>query len=120
MRCRPGRLRPQRQWRPSRGRARNRSALRQVLFHGQSCPLLVVFMFEALAGRAKVDDSQQHEDERLNETDEDDIEALPYDKDQGTDDGGPDGAHHWQLKTGKTRDQADHDGPSEDVAEETK
>src|SRR2546423_313189 len=83
----------------SRAQARNRSALRQVLFHGQSCPLLVVFMFEALAGRAKVDDSQQHEDERLNETDEDDVEALPYEKDQGTDDGRPDGAHHWQLKS---------------------
>src|ERR1700674_1571671 len=41
--------------------------------------LLVVFVFETLAGRAKVDDRQQHEDERLDEADEDDIEGLPND-----------------------------------------
>src|SRR5216683_4158848 len=37
-----------------------------------------VFVFESLAGRAKVDDRQQHEDERLDESDEDDVECLPY------------------------------------------
>jgi hypothetical protein len=37
----------------------------------------VVFVFEAFAGRAEINDRQQHEDERLNETDEYDVERLP-------------------------------------------
>src|SRR5713101_7800665 len=58
-----------------------------------------VFVFESLAGRAKVDDRQQHEDERLDESDEDDIKAFPDNEDQGTDDGGADGAYDRQLES---------------------
>jgi hypothetical protein len=37
----------------------------------------VVFVFEAFAGHSEIDDREQHEDERLDETDEDDVERLP-------------------------------------------
>jgi hypothetical protein len=42
----------------------------------------MVLVFETLAGRAKVDDRQQHEDERLDETDEDDVERFPNSEQQ--------------------------------------
>src|SRR4029077_8333624 len=40
---------------------------KSVVCHGT---LLMVFVLEALAGRAEIDDRQQHEDERLDEADE--------------------------------------------------
>src|SRR5450759_1227074 len=45
--------------------------------------LLMMFVFETLTGRAEVDDRQQHEDERLDEADEDDVERLPDDEEDG-------------------------------------
>jgi hypothetical protein len=42
----------------------------------------MMFVFEAFAGRAEIDDRQQHENERLDETDEDDVERFPNRQEQ--------------------------------------
>lgn len=39
--------------------------------------LLVMFLFQTLTGHTEVHDRQQHEDERLDEPDEENVEALP-------------------------------------------
>src|SRR5439155_3930915 len=49
--------------------------------------LLVMFVLEAFAGHAEVDDREQHEDERLYEIDEDDVESFPNRIQYGADHG---------------------------------
>src|SRR4029077_4085075 len=78
----------------------------------------MMFMFEALSGGPEIDDREQHEDERLDEADEDDVERLPDDQDQRAENSASYRSYQRQLKVGETRNQADHDCPGEDVAEE--
>src|SRR5207302_9537344 len=60
--------------------------------------LLVVFVLEAFARTAEVDHREQHEDERLDEPDEDDVERLP-DREQDGADYGP--AHNTHQRQGE-------------------
>src|ERR1700687_3980464 len=75
-------------------------------------------MFETLAGHSEIDDRQQHEDERLDEPDEDDIKRLPYDEQDCADDRSANRADGRQRQGTEARDQTDHHTSGEDVAEE--
>src|SRR3982075_2262635 len=79
-----------------------------------------MFVLESLSGSAEVDDRQDHEDERLNEADEDDVKRLPQKQERRPDDGSAHSAHHRQSQRAKSSDQDDHHRPRKDVAEKSK
>src|ERR1022692_757853 len=78
-----------------------------------------MLLFEAFTGHAEIDDGQQHEDERLDRADQEDIEELPageHDDPEGRGD---------RLEHGRPRkrdvaegEQEHHHQTAEDVAEE--
>src|SRR6202158_4964338 len=74
-------------------------------------------MFETLAGHSEVDDRQQHEDERLDEPDEDDIKRLPHNEQGCADDRPANRADGRQRQGTETGDETDHHAAGEDVAE---
>src|SRR5207247_9503952 len=80
--------------------------------------LLVMFVLEAFAGHAEVDDREQHEDERLYETDEDDVESFPNRQQDGADHGPACHAHQGQGESAEARKQTNHDRPGKDVSEQ--
>src|SRR6202165_1873745 len=115
-RCRP-------RWQRHQGRYRIRGAPRPVRFRGQSLLYLHLMMlmwlvFKTLAGRGEVHDRQQHEDESLDETDEEDVESLPHDQQAGADYRSANCTHHEQRQRREADDQADDRGTGKDVAEQ--
>src|SRR5712691_791961 len=80
----------------------------------------MMFMFEALSGGPEIDDREQHEYECLDEADEDDVERFPDDQDERAENSGSDRSNKRELQVGQARNQADHDRPSKDVAEQPK
>src|SRR5712691_5880765 len=79
-----------------------------------------MFVLETLAGSPEIDDRKQHEDERLNKADEDDVERLPEAEQQGTDHRASNDADDGERERAEARDQADHHRTREDVAKESK
>jgi len=79
----------------------------------------VVFVLEAFARHAEIDHREQHEDERLDETDEDDVERFPDREQDRTENGPANDAHHGQGESAKAREQADHDRAGKDVPEQS-
>src|ERR1041385_4775063 len=78
-----------------------------------------LLVFEALPGHAEVDDREQHEDERLDETDEDDVERLPDPEQKRADDRMWNRSQKIEVIAGR-RDQEDRDPAREDVPEQPK
>src|SRR4029077_2866220 len=75
-------------------------------------------VLEALAGSTEINDRQQHEDERLDEPDEDDVERLPDGEAHRAGHHTTRSAHDRECVVSKACDQGDHHAPGEDVAEE--
>src|ERR1035437_9189263 len=78
-----------------------------------------MLLFEAFTGRAEIDDGQEHEDERLDRADEEDVEELPpgeHDDPEGR----GDRLEHGRPRKGDVPEgeQEHHYQVGEDVAEE--
>src|SRR5438094_1527923 len=71
--------------------------------------LRVAFLFQSFSRLPEIDDGQQHENERLNRPDDEDVEELPDDERKPGDD-------RWNQSHG--RDDQDHHYPGKDIAEE--